>query len=585
MDQQQEQPKKKRPYYNNRHRSHNNRPPQDGNDTAAQNNTTANNTDAYPAPTNNAPPASNGGRPQNHRPDGRQDNRPNNNRVRNGNNAGGDIHTRRGGFRPAPEVIPEEGKQPVGELKEARAPAESRENRSGNKNRSGKGRSDSRPRDGVPRDNRPGENEQRENKPAARTEGNRGGENRPRRSGDTPRDGRDRPRRDDGKPTEAAPRREVLASPRDAEMDSWFAESAPSSSPARSESRFLAEQEAHAVDPETLPHIELSLSDILPAIALEKYEDKEKPTEISAEESQETPTEPIPVIEVVGVRFNKTGKVYYFAPNGNTARRGDAVIVETARGLEFGEVWQANHTVPESEIVPPLRPVVRMADAKDIAHNADNRRREDDAFHICLEKIAAHGLDMKLVEAQYTFDNSKLLFYFTSAGRVDFRELVKDLASVFRTRIELRQIGIRDEAKLMGGLGICGRSLCCASFLSDFSQVSIKMAKEQNLSLNSAKISGACGRLMCCLNYEYPVYCEAARHTPSVGSTVATPDGNGTVTEASPLSGTVRVALLGAPAGSIPQYYRREDVHVISDGRRHTTDIPDSSDHGENGKA
>ncbi|MBQ7380826.1 MAG: stage 0 sporulation family protein, partial [Clostridia bacterium] len=204
---------------------------------------------------------------------------------------------------------------------------------------------------------------------------------------------------------------------------------------------------------------------------------------------------------VIGIRFKKTGKVYYFAAGSFKAKRGDFAIVETARGAEFGEVWLSNRFVHNEEIVPPLRPVIRIATAADIAHNEANRQKEQEAFRVGNEKILAHKLDMKLVDVQYTFDNSKLLFYFTSAGRVDFRELVKDLASVFRTRIELRQIGIRDEAKIVGGLGVCGRTICCSSFLSNFGQVSIKMAKEQNLSLNSSKISGNCGRLMCCLRY------------------------------------------------------------------------------------
>ncbi|MBQ7320822.1 MAG: stage 0 sporulation family protein [Clostridia bacterium] len=355
-------------------------------------------------------------------------------------------------------------------------------------------------------------------------------------------------------------------------MESWFSNAAVES---RADTDFLGEKSSALRDNEPLPQVELDLNDILPPIALEKYS-REKTEEDAVEEAAaDTSAEDVEeTVEVIGVRFNKTGKIYYFAPNGNTARRGDAVIVETARGLEFGEAWLPNRTVPTSEIVPPLRPVIRLADDKDKTHNADNRKREEDAFRICLEKIKAHGLDMKLVEAQYTFDNTKLLFYFTSAGRVDFRELVKDLASVFRTRIELRQIGIRDEAKLMGGLGICGRPLCCASFLSDFTQVSIKMAKEQNLSLNSAKISGACGRLMCCLNYEYPVYCEAARNTPSVGSTVSTPDGNGTVVEANPLAGTVKVSLANAPADTVPQYYRCDRVRILHEGRKHGNEDP-----------
>ena len=268
-------------------------------------------------------------------------------------------------------------------------------------------------------------------------------------------------------------------------------------------------------------------------------------------------------VEVVGVRFKQAGKVYYFAPGDIIAKKGDYAIVETARGVEFGEVWLPNTRVPEREIVLPLRPLLRLATPEDIQHNEDNRRREREAFAVCAEKILKHGLDMKLVDAQYTFDNTKLLFYFTSAGRVDFRELVKDLASVFRTRIELRQIGIRDEAKLLGGLGACGRSLCCSSFLSDFTQVSIKMAKEQNLSLNSNKISGACGRLMCCLRYEYDTYVEEIRQTPPVDSMVRTPDGDGIVIEMSPLAGTVKVRL-NEKQDTPPKTYHRNDIKILS---------------------
>lgn len=265
--------------------------------------------------------------------------------------------------------------------------------------------------------------------------------------------------------------------------------------------------------------------------------------------------------EIIGIRFKSTGKTYYFAPNGVKASRGDHAIVETARGPEFGEVTLSNRLVPTADTVQPLRPVLRVATKADIAHNEENQKKEIDAFRVCNEKIAEHKLDMKLVDAQYTFDNTKLLFYFTSAGRVDFRELVKDLASVFRTRIELRQIGIRDEAKLIGGLGICGRPICCSSFLSDFGQVSIKMAKEQSLSLNSTKISGNCGRLMCCLRYEHKTYEEEIRLTPSVDSVVKTPDGVGTVTETAPLLGMIKVRLDGSDG--LPKPYHRDSVKVL----------------------
>ena len=270
-----------------------------------------------------------------------------------------------------------------------------------------------------------------------------------------------------------------------------------------------------------------------------------------------------PKVEVIGVRFKKVGKVYYFAPEGLAVKKGEHVIVDTARGPEFGEVWNANKFIKESDIVPPLRPVIRIATKEDIVHNEENQKKEKEAFDICLKQIAEHGLDMKLVDTQFTFDNSKLLFYFTSSGRVDFRDLVKDLASIFRTRIELRQIGIRDEAKLLGGLGACGRPLCCASFLSDFVQVSIKMAKEQGLSLNSTKISGTCGRLMCCLRYEHDTYAYEISKTPSVDSVVKTEDGVGTVIETYPLAGNIKVKLHDK-ADVQPKIYHRDTVKVIS---------------------
>ncbi|HBR02250.1 MAG TPA: stage 0 sporulation protein, partial [Ruminiclostridium sp.] len=208
------------------------------------------------------------------------------------------------------------------------------------------------------------------------------------------------------------------------------------------------------------------------------------------------------MVNVVGVRFRTAGKIYYFDPCEFIFEKGDMVIVETARGIECGEVVVANHEVKDEDVVAPLKNVIRKADEEDLKHVQENHTKEKDAFAICLEKIKKHGLEMKLIDVEYTFDNNKILFYFTADGRVDFRELVKDLASVFRTRIELRQIGVRDEAKMMGAIGACGRPLCCSTHLAEFHPVSIKMAKEQNLSLNPTKISGICGRLMCCLNYE-----------------------------------------------------------------------------------
>ncbi len=263
--------------------------------------------------------------------------------------------------------------------------------------------------------------------------------------------------------------------------------------------------------------------------------------------------------EVIGIRFKEGGKVYYFEPRGNVAREGDYAVVETARGTEFGKVYQPNKLVSSDEIVAPLRPVIRIATEKDIKQNQENKRKEAEALKICQQKVLSHELEMKLVEAEYTFDGAKLTFYFTADGRIDFRELVKDLAATFKTRIELRQIGIRDEAKFMGGLGICGRPFCCSTFLPDFCQVSIKMAKEQNLSLNSSKISGACGRLMCCLRFEHDTYVQEIKKTPPVDSTVKTPEGSGVVVEISPLSGFIKVNI-----NDVIRVFHRDDVKLLS---------------------
>ena len=229
--------------------------------------------------------------------------------------------------------------------------------------------------------------------------------------------------------------------------------------------------------------------------------------------------------KVIGVRFRTAGKIYFFAPGKLNIQTGDKVIVETARGVEFGTVVTGEKEVEDDKIMQPLKPVIRIATAEDKKKDAKNRDKEKEAFGICLEKIRKHGLEMKLIDAEYTFDNNKVLFYFTADGRIDFRELVKDLASVFRTRIELRQIGVRDETKIRGGIGICGRELCCHTYLSEFAPVSIKMAKEQNLSLNPTKISGVCGRLMCCLTNEQETYEKLNSRLPSTGDTVTTPEG------------------------------------------------------------
>ncbi|MDD2992121.1 MAG: stage 0 sporulation family protein [Pygmaiobacter sp.] len=264
---------------------------------------------------------------------------------------------------------------------------------------------------------------------------------------------------------------------------------------------------------------------------------------------------------VIGVRFKAGGKVYYFDPGGLDIQKDDYVIVETSRGTECGEVSQGPHEVPESNIVKPLKEVTRPADDADIRRMKQNREDESKAFDVCEERIAKHGLEMKLIDVEYTFDRSKILFYFTADGRVDFRDLVKDLAGVFRTRIELRQIGVRDESKMLGGLGICGQPFCCSRFLTDFQPVSIKMAKEQGLSLNPTKISGACGRLMCCLAYEQPAYEFLTGITPGVTSYVHTPDGDGTVCEVNVISGNLRVRLDKSP--DLPKTYHRDQVAVL----------------------
>ena len=273
------------------------------------------------------------------------------------------------------------------------------------------------------------------------------------------------------------------------------------------------------------------------------------------------------LVEIVGINFREAGKIYYFSPGKLKANIGDRVIVETARGVEIGNVKIPNKMIPVSQIVPPLKEITRIATQDDLKKDAKNHELEFEAALICKKKIASHGLEMSLVAVEYTFDNSKLIFYFTCESRVDFRELVKDLASTFRTRIELRQIGIRDEAKMMGGLGICGRKFCCAGFLTDFVQVSIKMAKEQNFSLNSAKVSGACGRLMCCLRYEHETYEEAIKRTPPVNSIVKTQDGVGTVIEIRPLAEEIKVRLNDREKDA-EKVYKTRDVQVLKTPKR-----------------
>ena len=293
------------------------------------------------------------------------------------------------------------------------------------------------------------------------------------------------------------------------------------------------------------------------------------------------PAEPEEGVEIVGVHFPQGAKVYYFDPVGRKIKRGTKVIVETSRGLELGEVALSNRKVPEAEVTGQLKPVVRIATEEDIARNAENIAKEPGAMKICLEKIQFRKLDMKLVGVQYTFDGSKLIVYFTAAQRVDFRELVRDLAQTFRMRIEMRQIGVRDEAKMVGGVGVCGRRLCCSVFLPNYAQVSIKMAKDQGLSLNSAKISGNCGRLLCCLRFEHGTYEAELAKLPTVDSTVETPDGRGRVTDVKPMSGTVKVKLDSAP-DAVPGVYRAENIKIIrraaeKNDPKESGDVPDGN--------
>lgn len=275
------------------------------------------------------------------------------------------------------------------------------------------------------------------------------------------------------------------------------------------------------------------------------------------------------MVNVVGVRFRTAGKIYYFDPCEFDFKKSDMVIVETARGIECGEIVVANHEVKDEDVVAPLKNVIRKADEEDLKHAQENREKEKEAFSICLEKIKKHELDMKLIDVEYTFDNNKVLFYFTADGRVDFRELVKDLASIFRTRIELRQIGVRDEAKMMGAIGACGRPLCCSTYLAEFHPVSIKMAKEQNLSLNPTKISGTCGRLMCCLKYEQDTYEYLLKKSPKVDAVVQTPNGQGTVVQVNLLKEKIKVKLDSEQGTDINEYSVNE-VRVVKDADKST---------------
>lgn len=270
------------------------------------------------------------------------------------------------------------------------------------------------------------------------------------------------------------------------------------------------------------------------------------------------------MVDIVGIRFKKAGKIYYFDPDNIKIEKGTAVIVETIRGIEYGIVMITNRKIPDDEVIQPLKKVMRVATPEDKEQDAINKQKELEAFDICIEKIKNHNLEMKLVDVELTFDHNKIIFYFTSDGRVDFRELVKELASIFRTRIELRQIGVRDEAKMLNGMGICGRTLCCATFLSDFQPVSIKMAKEQSLSLNPSKISGICGRLMCCLKYEEDTYEELNKNMPGVGDLVETPDGVGDVLSINVLKQLVKVSVKKKENNDLLlNYYPVSDITVL----------------------
>jgi len=279
--------------------------------------------------------------------------------------------------------------------------------------------------------------------------------------------------------------------------------------------------------------------------------------------------------EVISVKFKNHGKSYYFAPGGSAVKTGESVVVETAKGLELAECCQGNHEVEDSAVVQPLRPVVRVATESDMRVAEINKKREKEAFDICEKKIAEHGLDMKLVEVECNFEGNKTTFFFTADGRVDFRELVKDLAGIFRNRIELRQIGVRDEAKMLGGIGICGRPYCCSQFLDDFEPVSTKMAKIQNLSLNPTKISGSCGRLMCCLRYEQDAYEDLVKKVPKLGSFVETPAGFGTVAQVNLLRESVKVKLDGE-GDDVFRVYPAADIAAVPGGRPTDGSVPRS---------
>ena len=332
-------------------------------------------------------------------------------------------------------------------------------------------------------------------------------------------------------------------------------------------------QQAPVTEPQVLTQEELPQEQEQPYSPCPSCEACPDCSTCSEPEEAPLPVDEGPQVIIVGVRFKEGGKIYYFDPGDYPLAKGDSVIVETSRGIECGQVAVANRPVRESSLTSPLKKLVRLATEQDLKKARSLREQEKLARRIWEEKLAGHKLDMTLVDVEYTFDGQKLIFYFTAEGRVDFRDFVKDLATVFKTRIELRQIGVRDEARQLGGLGVCGRPFCCKTFLDDFQQVSIKMAKEQNLSLNSVKISGTCGRLMCCLRYENDVYVQEAKKTPRVDSLVMTPDGQGVVCENNVLKGTCRVRLENKPELA-PVTFHRDQLKVLGKAPRNAGKKP-----------
>jgi len=347
----------------------------------------------------------------------------------------------------------------------------------------------------------------------------------------------------------------------------------------------IANSENQDIENQILPSQDFEADDISDIEDIEDEPDTEGDSNFE-EVSDSKEIDENATTEIVGIRFKKNGKTYYFAPAGFVLNRDDRVIVDTSRGEEYGYTAVPNRQIKNKDIVEPLRAVIRMATANDTEIHKENLRKEVEAFNTCIALIDQHKLEMKLIDVEYSFDRTKLLFYFSAEGRIDFRELVKDLASVFHVRIEMRQIGIRDEAKILGGLGTCGRPYCCSTFLSDFGQVSVKMAKEQNLSLNSAKISGACGRLMCCLRYEYDTYLKEKALTPKVDTRVMTPSGAGIITAANPLAGIVKVKLDSMPDDADQVFFVREDVvnEADYDGRKLTQTALPQRNHGVSSK-